>query len=81
MKNIMTLTLSPKKPNRASDNEYTTGHEATIFQEEKTGTFGYRYHGVNHHGQYYQSQDVTGFKTKDAATKDALENYNIGTGC
>ena len=80
MKDIMTITLSPKRPSRSDDGEFTAGHETTIFQDED-GRFGYRYHGVNFRGEYYESQIYTGFETKQAATKDALENYNIGTGC
>ena len=81
MKEIMTITLSPSKPGRADDGEYTVGQEATIFLNEEDGSFAYRYQGVNYRGEYYQSKYFSGFKTKQAATKDALESYNIGTGC
>jgi hypothetical protein len=80
MQTIMTITLSSDKPVRLDDGEYTTGQEATIFQNDD-GTFGYRYHGVNYRGQTYESTYVGGFQTKQAAIRDALEKYNIGTGC
>lgn len=80
MQTIMTITLSPLKPVRADDGGYTAGQETTIFQNDD-GTFGYRYHGVNYRGQYYESNYVGGFQSKQEATRDALEKYNIGTGC
>ena len=61
--------------------QFTAGHQATIFEDRATGAFGYRYHGVNYRGEYYETKNVTGFESKQAALKDALENYNIGTGC
>ena len=81
MKEIMTVTLSTKKPGRANTGEFTTGHQATIFEDKARGTFGYRYHGVNYRGEYYETKIITGFESKQAAMKDAVENYNIGTGC
>ncbi len=81
MNDIITVTLSPKKPNLPSRGEFTTGHQATIFEDKATGTFGYRYHGVNYRGEYYETKIFAGFESKQAAMKDALENYNIGTGC
>jgi hypothetical protein len=81
MKDLMTITLSPNKPGQTTDGEYTIGQEATIFIDEKNGTFGYRYHGVNYRGERYESKNHTGFKTKQSAIKDVVENYNIGTGC
>jgi len=80
MQTIMTITLSPHKPVRLDDGGYIAGQEATIFQNED-GAFGYRYYGVNYRGQTYESNYVGGFQTKQAATRDALEKYNIGTGC
>jgi hypothetical protein len=81
MKEIMTITLTPTRPVRIDNDRYTVGQEATIFLNEADGTFGYRYQGVNYRGEYYQSKYFSGFETKQAATKDALESYNIGTGC
>jgi hypothetical protein len=81
MKDIMTLTLSNNKPLKTGSGEYTVGEEVTIFQNETDGTYGYRYQGINHQGNFYQSQNFTGFETKQAAMKQAIDNYNIGTGC
>ena len=81
MNDIMTVTLSSKKPDLPDNGEFTAGHQATIFEDRATGTFGYRYHGVNYRGEYYETKNFTGFESKQAAMKDALENYNIGTGC
>ena len=79
MNDIMTVTLSSKKPDLSGSGQFTTGHQATIFED--MGTFGYRYHGVNYRGEYYETKSFTGFASKQAAMKDALENYDIGTGC
>ncbi len=82
MKNIMTITLSDQKPSLADGDEFTAGDQATIFFDEKGGKFGYRYHGVRLDGSDYQSRDFTGFDSKQAALRDAIENYvSTGLGC
>ena len=80
MQEIMTITLSGQKPNQLDNGEFTMGDEAVIFKDEN-GAYGYQFHGVNFKGDYYELQAVTGFATKQAATKSAFENYNVGTGC
>ena len=81
MKDIMTVTLSSKKPGHTNTGEFITGQQATIFYDEVSNSYGYRYHGINYRGEYYETREFTGFASRQAATKDALENYNIGTGC
>ena len=82
MKEIMTITLSNKKPCLNTGNGYVAGDQATIFFDEVNSTFGYRYHGVGHRGNSYQSKDISGFETQQAAIKNAIENYSgIGLGC
>jgi hypothetical protein len=81
MQDIMTITLSDSEPRQASGGEYTVGHQATIFFEEDNGIYGYRYHGVRHGGVYYEGESVTGFETRQAALKAAVEGYSKGLGC
>lgn len=82
MKEIMTITLSNDKPRLNSESGYVAGDQATIFFDEASGAFGYRYHGVSHYGNPYQSKDFSGFETQQAATKEAIENYRgTGLGC
>ena len=81
MNDIMTITLSSRKPERTGTGEFTSGHQATIFEDKAAGIFGYRFHGVNYRGEYCETKIFTGFESKQAAMKEALENYNIGTGC
>jgi hypothetical protein len=82
MKEIMTITLSDQKPSQADGGEYTVGDQATIFFDENGGTFGYRYHGVRSDGSSYQSRDLTGFESRQAALRDAVQNYvTTGLGC
>ena len=82
MKEIMTITLSNKKPCLNTGNGYVAGDQVSIFFDETSGTFGYRYHGVSYYGNSYQSKDIGGFDTQQAATKEAIENYRgTGLGC
>jgi hypothetical protein len=82
MKKIMTITLSDQKPSKDDGEAHTAGDQATIFFEESNGKFGYRYHGVRSDGSTYQSRDFTGFDSKQAALKDAVQNYvTTGLGC
>ena len=82
MKEIMTITLSNNKPGLNTGNGYVAGDQVSIFLDEASGTFGYRYHGVSYQGNPYQSKDVGGFETQQAATKEAIENYRgTGLGC
>jgi hypothetical protein len=77
----MTITLSEDKPYQAMDGEYTAGDQATIFFDEDSGEFGYRYHGVRRDGTYYQSADHGGFESKQSALKDVLDHLSKGLGC
>lgn len=82
MQEIMTITLSDQKPSQADGDEFTAGDQATIFFDEGEGTFGYRYHGVRLDGSTYQSRDFAGFENRQAALKDAVQNYvTTGLGC
>ncbi len=81
MKDIMTITLSENKPCKKENGEYVVGQEVTIFHNEADGSYGYCYHGVNYRGDSYESKKITGFRSKQAAMRDAIDNYNIGTGC
>ncbi|GAB4527899.1 MAG: hypothetical protein Kow0063_03640 [Anaerolineae bacterium] len=78
----MTITLSDQEPSLAGTDEFIPGDQATIFFDEDNGTFGYRYHGVRLDGSAYRSQDFTGFESRQAALKDAVQNYvTTGLGC
>jgi len=82
MKEIMTITLSNNKPSLNADNGYIAGDQVSIFFDEANDTFGYRYRGVSYYGNSYQSKDISGFETQQAATKEAIENYRgTGLGC
>ena len=80
MQEIMTITLSGQKPDQLDNGQFTMGDEAVIFIDEN-GTYGYQFYGVNFKGDYYELEPVVGFPSKQAATKSAFENYNVGTGC
>lgn len=82
MKDIMTITLSDQAPSQVNGDDYTAGDQATVFVDDDTGKFGYHYHGVRSDGSSYQSRDFTGFDSKQAAVKDAVQNYvSTGLGC
>jgi hypothetical protein len=82
MKKIMTITLSAQKPSQADGDEVTMGDQATIFFDESGGKFGYHYHGVRSDGSYYQSRDFTGFESRQAALRNAVQSYvTTGLGC
>jgi hypothetical protein len=82
MKEIMTITLSDQTPSPANGDEYTAGDQATIFLDEESSRFGYRYHGVRPDGSIYQSQDFTGFENRQTALREAVQNYvTTGLGC
>ena len=82
MKQIMTITLSDEKPFIDDGEAYIAGDQATIFLDESNGSFGYRYHGIRFDGSTYQSRDFTGFDSRQAALKDAVQNYvATGLGC
>ena len=82
MKEIMTITLSDEKPSQANVDGYTAGDQATVFVDDHTGKFGYYYHGVSSDGSNYRGRDFTGFDSKQAALRDAVENYaSTGLGC
>jgi hypothetical protein len=82
MKKIMTITLSDQKPSQADGDEVTIGDQATIFFDGIGSKFGYYYHGVRSDGSYYQSRDFTGFESRQAALKDAVQSYvTTGLGC
>jgi hypothetical protein len=82
MKEIMTITLSDKKPSKDDGDAYAAGDQATIFLDESNGEFGYCYHGVRSDGSNYRSRYFAGFDDKQAALRDAVQNYvTIGLGC
>lgn len=77
----MTITLSEDKPSQSANGEHTAGDQVTIFFNEDSGEFGYRYHGVRYDGTYYQSEDHSGFESKQSALKDVLDHLSKGLGC
>ena len=78
MKDIKTIQLSAKAPHQTgagrSGMAYQEGTLATVFQTDD-GDYGYCYHGVGPGGNYFESEDVTGYRTAQEAEADARENY------
>lgn len=77
---VRTEQLSKDKPSQTpcppSGTAFTVGDEVAVFYDTYSGTWGYCFFGVGEGGNAYESENVTGFDSPDAALEAAREDYH-----
>jgi len=77
---IETVILSDEEPGQSdaasSGIAWTAGVKATVFYDISDETYGYCLSGIGWDGNYFETDDVTGFSTPSEALEEARAQYN-----
>lgn len=80
---VETFTISDHQPHQtsagASGTAWQEGTNVTIFWDLTAQSFGYCFHGVDRNGNAFETDDIIGFSTTDAAREDAELTYKERT--
>jgi len=70
------FTLSPDEPAQSGSpyGGWTAGDKVVVFWDTRDGSWGYCFYGVSRDGLAYESDDVTGFESAEAALEAAKAN-------